>query len=304
MDYQLILDAVHAELRATTPQGTLPDYIPELATVDPDKLGLALRTVDGKTAASGHAQDRFSLQSVAKVLGLSLALTVDPDALWGRVGVEPSGDPFNSLVQLEYEGGIPRNPLINAGALVVCDLLVSRLDEPERALLDFVRELTGCETVGFDERVAASELATGFRNRALVHLMKAFGNIDNEVERVMSFYVHLCALSMSCEELARAFLFLAADGQSGARQVLTRQQARRVNAIMLTCGFYDEAGQFAFYVGLPGKSGVGGGILAIAPGQASIAVWSPGLDDSGNSHLGRIALEKLTQRMGWSVFEG
>ncbi|MEZ0241921.1 MAG: glutaminase, partial [Sphingomonas sp.] len=244
---------------------------------------------------------------ISKVFALTLALGTVGDQLWERVGREPSGNAFNSIVQLEAEQGIPRNPFINAGAIVVSDMLLGR-GEPREAIgemLRFVRGLAGDEAIFIDETVARAEAETGFRNIALANYMRAFGNLRHDADRVLGVYFHQCALAMSCRQLALAGRYLMAGGinpQTG-HSIVSPQRARRINALMLTCGHYDGSGEFAFRVGLPGKSGVGGGILAIAPGRASIAVWSPGLNDRGNSQLGTLALERLVARTGWSIFE-
>lgn len=304
VDLQGILDEIVEELRALPPNGAVAAYIPELARVDPTRLGIAVRCVDGTSFGAGDCDERFSIQSIAKVLSLALACSIDPSAVWSRVGVEPSGDPFNSLVQLEYESGIPRNPLINAGALVVSDVLLGLLPDPKADLLGFVQELAGIENLDYDRRVALSELETGGRNRSLAHLMQSFGNIAHEVEQVLELYVHECSIAMSCAEVARTFSFLADGGrcEDVGRRILSGQQVRRLNALMLTCGFYDEAGEFAFRVGLPGKSGVGGGIVAVCPGRFSVAAWSPRLGPKGNSVLATEALRRFAVRSDASVF--
>lgn len=300
------LEAVRAELGPLIGQGRPADYIPELAKVDPRRLGMAVATVDGETVAAGDADEPFSTQSISKVFALTLALGKVGDGLWTRVGREPSGTPFNSIVQLEHERGIPRNPFINAGAIVVADVLLAghRPREAIGEVVRFVRALADDETVVIDHRVAESEKAHGFRNVALANFMRGWGNLVHPVELVLGLYFHQCALTMSCTQLARAGLFLANGGRSPITglNVVSRARARRINALMLTCGHYDGSGDFAFRVGLPGKSGVGGGILAVVPGVASIAVWSPGLDAHGNSLVGTRALELITQRMGWSIF--
>ena len=300
------LAEVADEMRQRPDRGVVASYIPELARADPQKFGISVVAADGHVAVGGDADVAFSVQSITKVFTLTLALGMIGDRLWRHVGREPSGNPFNSIVQLELERGIPRNPFINAGALAVTDVILSG-HTPREALgeiLDFVRELAEDETIGIDEAVAASEKRTGFRNAALANFMKSFGVLDNPVDYVLGVYFHHCAIAMSCRQLAMAGRYLAHEGRnpSTGLRVISRERARRINAVMLTCGHYDGSGEFAYRVGLPGKSGVGGGILAIAPGTASIAVWSPGLDEAGNSHLGRLALERLTTRMGWSVF--
>ena len=305
---QLILDRVHARLRDEVDRGTVADYIPELKHVDPQRLGLSIQMVDGQSFHAGDADTPFSIQSVSKVFTLTLALGKVGDALWRRVGREPSGSAFNSIVQLEYEHGIPRNPLINAGAIVVADVILAG-HAPREAIgeiVRFVRFLADDDTITIDPEVARSETATGFRNQALANYMRAFGNLHHDVDKVLGVYFHHCALSLSCRQLARAGAFLANRGRlvGGANSVVSEERARRINALMLTCGHYDGSGDFAFRVGLPGKSGVGGGILAIAPGIASIAVWSPGLNANGNSQLGSRALEMIAREADWSIFSG
>jgi glutaminase len=297
---------IAAEMAQRHDRGTVASYIPELAQVDAGQFGLVVIDHDGHVAAAGDCDVPFSIQSISKVFTLTLALGMVGDRLWRHVGREPSGSPFNSVVQLEFERGIPRNPFINAGAIAVTDVILSG-HQPREALGEIVRFmqfLAEDPTIGIDEAVAASEQRTGFRNAALANYMKSFGVIENSVEFTLGVYFHHCAISMSCRQLARAGRFLAHNGKNPAtgHSVVPAQRARRINALMMTCGHYDGSGEFAYRVGLPGKSGVGGGVLAVAPGKASIAVWSPGLDASGNSHLGRVALEALTRRMGWSIF--
>ncbi|MEL6942653.1 MAG: glutaminase [Bacteroidota bacterium] len=304
MNYQTILTSIYHDVKKQPDNGQVAAYIPELAKVPASKFGIHLRDLDGNNYAVGDSEERFSIQSIVKVLSLTLAAKLAGKKVLERVGVEPSGDPFNSLAQLEYERGIPRNPLINAGALVVCDFLMDYLPNPKVDFLAFVRELVGNDIINYDYKVAASEKAFGHRNAALLNLMKSFGNIRHEVNEVLDFYFHQCALSMSCRELTEAFLLFANNGKlySSNQQVITSSQSKRINAIMMTCGFYDEAGEFSFRVGLPGKSGVGGGIIAIHPGEYAVAVWSPPLNEKGNSHLGMLALEYLTTRTGFSIF--
>jgi glutaminase len=294
------------EMRRRPDRGEVATYIPELARVDAKAFGLVVIDVDGRVAAAGDSEMPFSIQSISKVFTLTLALGKVGDRLWRRVGREPSGSPFNSIVQLEFERGIPRNPFINAGAIAVTDVIVSG-HQPREALgeiLRFMQFVADDASITIDKAVAASEQKTGFRNIALANYMKSFSVLDNPVDFTLGVYFHHCAIAMSCRQLAMAGRFLAHLGRHPwtGRSVVPPERARRINALMLTCGHYDGSGEFAYRVGLPGKSGVGGGILAIAPGKASIAVWSPGLDASGNSHLGRIALEELTRRLGWSIF--
>ncbi len=295
-----------AHAAAATDRGKVADYIPSLGNIDPARFGIAIVTPDGAMHCGGDADVPFSIQSVSKVFALTLALGKAGPDLWKRVGVEPSGSAFNSVVQLEGDNGIPRNPFINAGAIVVSDVVLGG-SEPREAigdLLRFVRFLSGDESVFVDNEVANSEAETGFRNVALANYMKSFANMEHRVGDALKVYFHQCAIAMSCRQLAMAGRYLMTDGMhpDTGRAVVTPQRARRILALMLTCGHYDGSGEFAFRVGIPGKSGVGGGILAIVPGKASIAVWSPGLNHRGNSKLGSEALERLASATNWSVF--
>jgi glutaminase len=305
-DLQALVDGIHREIATHAERGKVADYIPELAAVDVRQFGIAVTTVDGREFTAGEADTAFSIQSVSKVFTLTLALGMIGDRLWNRVGREPSGTAFNSIVQLEREGGKPRNPFINAGAIAVADVLLAGHQPKETIgeIVQFVRFLAGDDSIVVDQRVARSETETGFRNFALAQFMRSFGKLDHPAEHVLGVYFHHCALAMTCRQLSHAGLFLAAGGCNPAtgRTVVSRDRARRINALMLTCGHYDGSGDFAYRVGLPGKSGVGGGILVVAPGKASIAVWSPGLNENGNSLLGSQALEMLAQRTGWSIF--
>ena len=303
MDYQRLLDDIDAELRPLLgASGRVASYIPALARVPAAQFGIALRTREGETAAAGDAEVPFSIQSVSKLFTLTLALQTVGDALWERIHREPSGNPFNSLVQLESEQGVPRNPFINAGAIAVADRLLAAGAGKDR-LLSMLTGLAG-EGIGFDEEVAASEAATGFRNIALANFMKGFGKLDHDATEVLDLYFHQCAVRMSCVQLARAAGYLCRDGAHplGGAPVVNERQARRINALMLTCGTYDAAGEFAYRIGLPCKSGVGGGIVAVVPDRLTLAVWSPAVDGSGNSVLGTQALELFATRSGLSIF--
>lgn len=304
MDYQGILNDIENQVSCADLPGQIASYIPELAKVNPNKFGMHLCSVIGDEFSFGDSEEKFSIQSISKVLTLSLALIHEDERLWKRVGVEPSGDPFNSLVQLEYEKGIPRNPLINSGALVVCDVLLDHLQDPKKEYLDFVRNVAENDKINYDVAVAESEKATGYHNRAMINLIKAYGNIKNDIDQVLDLYFHTCSISMSCKELARTFLLYANHGciRKSNEQILSVKRTKRINAIMQTCGFYDEAGEFSFRVGLPGKSGVGGGIAAIYPNMYSVTVWSPKLNAKGNSTAGMEALELLTNMTGSSIF--
>jgi glutaminase len=303
-DYQQILDIIHREVQPLLSKGKVAAYIPELAKVSPQQFGMAVYCLDGRTFTAGDAHVRFSLQSVTKLFALALAFSREKDEIWKRVGREPSGSRFNSLWQLEHECGIPRNPFINAGALVITDILATRYVQPDIAVLQFMRMLADEQSIDFDENVARSERDTSDRNNAIAWLMKDFGNLHNPVDAVIDSYCRQCSITMNCAQLAKAGSFLARHGTipwSGA-QILDASSAKRLNALMLTCGTYDAAGDFAYRVGLPAKSGVGGGIVALVPDDVSVAVWSPGLDPTGNSLAGTYALERFTTLTARSIF--
>ncbi len=304
MDYNQIIKDIQQQLQSVAGRGHVADYIPELATVDPDKFGMHLTCMNGDSFHIGNSEEQFSTQSISKIFALALAMKHAGNKVWKRVDVEPSGTAFNSLVQLEYEAGIPRNPLINSGAIVIADILVGILKSAKGEFLDFVRKLAGSKAIDYNYSVADSERDHGYRNRALANMLKSFGNVHNDVSEVLDFYFHLCSIEMSCKELSQAFLIFANGGviPGNKERVITKLQSQRINALMQTCGFYDEAGDFAFLVGLPGKSGVGGGIVAVHPGEYSVAVWSPRLNKQGNSVLGMKALELLTTKTGKSIF--
>ncbi len=305
MDFQAILKEIHKEVQPVIPQGQVADYIPKLAAVPLEKFGMAVQTLDGDLFTIGDAEENFSIQSISKAYTLTLALQfIGEDRLWERVGREPSGNPFNSLVQLEYENGIPRNPFINAGALVISDIILSNSKDFGNTLLDFVRQRSNNSSIGFDAEVASSEKETGFRNSALANFLKSYGNLVNDVDSVLEAYFLQCSLSMNCVDLAKSFMMLANHGLSpwSGKQILTSSQAKRINSLMLTCGTYDAVGDFAYRVGLPGKSGIGGGIAAFIPGKLSVCVWSPGLNSHGNSLAGTLALELFTTKTGMSIF--
>ncbi|MFN0175240.1 MAG: glutaminase [Saprospiraceae bacterium] len=304
MDYASIIQDIASEVHPLFGQGKVADYIPELGKVSPQQFGLCLQLNDGTSHEFGDSRTKFSIQSISKVFALSRAFGLLGEDLWQRVGVEPSGNAFNSLMQLEYEKGLPRNPLINAGALVVTDILVSKFENPKAEILRYLRQLAGNEAIHFSNSVAESERKTGYRNFALAYFLKSFGNLHNDVEQVLDVYFHQCSVEMTCTELARAMQIFSQHGiePNSAERLLSSSQTKRLNAVMQTCGFYDEAGEFTFAVGLPGKSGVGGGIAALLPGHYSIAVWSPELNKKGNSVLGMKALELFTTLTGSSVF--
>lgn len=304
IDYSGILAEIHEEVQPHLSAGKVADYIPELAAVPARQFGMALVDDRGVVHTCGAADGPFSIQSISKIFTLTLALKELGNDLWQRVGREPSGTAFNSLVHLEYENGKPRNPFLNAGALVVTDAVMGLHADPLAAILAAVHTLSGNPDIAVNPQVAASEQATGFRNASLANFLKSFGRLDHPVDEVLALYYRHCALEMSTVDLARAGFFLMNQGipLGAAAPFISPNRAKYINSLMLTCGTYDSVGDFAYRVGLPGKSGVGGGILAVMPGRFSVAVWSPGLDASGNSLAGTLALEWLTTKTGISIF--
>ncbi|WP_244808706.1 glutaminase [Caballeronia zhejiangensis] len=304
MNYPRFLEQIHADIGPWLEKGRVADYIPELANVPLKTFGMAIVTMAGDVFRVGDADYRFSIQSISKLFACAMAFGLVGDSLWLRVGREPSGTAFNSLVQLESENGKPRNPFINAGALVVSDILCRRFVSAENAFVEFMRRLSGDKTIDYDLRVAESELRHSHRNYAMAHFMASFGNMNMPVEVVINAYSRQCAVAMSCVELAKAALFLGNQGivPSTGERVIDETSAKRLSALMLTCGTYDAVGDFVYRVGLPAKSGVGGGIVAVLPGEMAACVWSPGLDNYGNSLAGVVALERLTTLTGRSLF--
>lgn len=299
---ETLLHQINDDAIAADNWGAPADYIPELSRVDPAQFGIAVALADGSVLTAGDANTLFSVQSITKIFTLAIALGRSGDQLWARVGREPSGRAFNSITQLEQEQGRPRNPFINAGALVITDEVLSGR-APREALaeiIQFVRFAAGNDDIHINEAVAASETAHGHRNAALAHFLASFGNLNNPPEMTLGTYFHHCALEMTARDLAMAGRFLV--HAPALPRLLSTTRIRRINALMMTCGHYDGSGDFAYRVGIPGKSGVGGGILAIVPGVASIAVWSPGLNRYGNSLRGTEALSQLARAMDWSVF--
>lgn len=304
MDYQKVIEKIYDNVVPLWGQGHVADYIPALAEVNPKQCGIAVAGLDGSVFAVGDSSVEFSIQSISKVFTFAMVSRHMGEELWESVGREPSGNPFNSLIQLENEHGKPRNPFINAGALVVTDRLIDLYPRPKEAILDFVRAISGNEDVYYDRRIAQSEREHADRNMALAYFMKSFGNIHNDVETLIDVYCSQCSISMNCEDLAKSFLLFANHGVNpwNGERILTASQAKRLGAVMLTCGFYDESGDFAYRAGLPGKSGVGGGVVGYMPENLAIAVWSPELNRHGNSVIGMEAIEQFTTDIGNSIF--
>jgi len=304
MIYKEVIERIYDSKLNQTGEGKVASYIPALSSIDPKSYAISVCDLEGGEFSIGDSDVRFTIQSISKVFVLAMVSRYLGDKLWERVGREPSGTAFNSLIQLEQERGIPRNPFINAGALVVTDMLIDLYPKPKQAILDFVREVCGTVDIYYNREVAKSELEHSHRNVALANFMKSFGNISNDVETIIDIYCNQCSISMSTKELANSFLFLANSGVNPitGQKVVGPRSAKRMNALMLTCGLYNESGDFAYRVGLPGKSGVGGGVVAIIPGRLAIAVWSPELNSNGNSYRGIATLEQFTTDIGISVF--
>ncbi len=304
INYKETLEEIYHTVKSEKNLGEIANYIPELAKTDPDNFGIYFSSIANEEYGIGDWETKFSIQSISKVLSLSMAYHLIGDKIWERVGVEPSGNAFNSLVQLEADKGIPRNPFINGGAIVICDFLISHLKKPKEEFLHYIKELSGCEDISYSESIAKSEWSVGYRNIALCNFIKSFGNIENDPDEVLDFYFNMCSIQMNCSDLTKTFTFLkdSTFTNSSGHRVLTTSQVKRINAIMQTCGFYDESGEFSFKVGLPGKSGVGGGIVAIFPEKYCITVWSPKLNEKGNSYRGMKFLEAFTTKTKLSIF--
>jgi glutaminase len=304
VDLDEVLREVADRARPHAAEGEIPPSTEALEHVDPDSFGLALVEMDGTDHVIGDVDEPFAIQSISKVFSLVLAMQVADEAegvakeLWERVGVEPTGDPYNSLIQLERHRGVPRNPMINAGALIVDDVLLDHRENPSEAMLELVSDLAG-EKVEIDQIVRDGEVETSARNRAIASLMESFGNLTHDVEEVLDSYGRQCAAAMTARQLARAVRFLGNNGVDPAsgRRILHPELARRATAIMLTCGTYDAAGQFAFDVGFPCKSGISGAIAGVVRDRFGVCVWSPPLEESGNSLAGHMALQDLSERL-------
>ena len=303
-NYKNIIEKAYKLTNSLPDKGKLATYIPELANIDPSKFGVHMTKVDGTNFGIGNNLDKFSIQSIAKVLSLSMAYKIMGEKIWKRIDVEPSGTKFDSLLLLETYNGIPRNPFVNSGAIVICDILISHLENAREDFLAFVRDLSDLPNLTYSDKIADSEKATGYRNTALCNFIKSFGNIKNEPAKVLDFYFDMCSLEMNCQQLSHTFSFLANGGRKlvDGKKIISKSKCKRINALMLTCGFYDESGEFAFKVGLPGKSGVGGGIVTLFPNNYTIAVWSPRLNPHGNSFKGMKLLEEVTTHSELSIF--
>ncbi|WP_419771439.1 MAG: glutaminase [Candidatus Marinarcus sp.] len=305
VNYPLLLKEIEKEIQPLFSKGKVANYIPALSKVDPKQFSMTIQLFDGTSYGVGNQNKAFSIQSISKVFTFTLALKHYGKELYQRVNHEPSGNPFNSLVQLEYENGIPRNPFINAGAIVTTDSLTSiHKDSTFEHILNFIKKTSNDESIVYDNEIFHSEMANGYRNMALINMIKSFNNIHNPIDDVIKTYFKQCSIMMNTQQLAQSMLFLANHGINPLTNevIITESQAKRINSLMLTCGHYDASGDFAYKVGLPGKSGVGGGIVAVVPQKMAICVYSPQLNSQGNSLIGTKALELFTTKTGLSIF--
>ncbi len=290
-----------------TVQGKSASYIPELSKVNPKQLGVVTVNIDGECWYSGDYQSNFTIQSISKVATLILAIMDrGEEYVFSKVGMEPTGDRFNSIIKLEtMRTAKPFNPLINAGAIAVTSMIAGQNTEDKlNRLIGFVKGLCHNNKIWFDEEVYKSESATGYRNRALANFMKDAGIIEGDVEEVLDLYFKQCSIKVNAVDIAMMGAVLAGDGVSPITgdKLMPRSIARLVKTFMVTCGMYDASGEFAVRVGLPAKSGVGGGIMATVPGRMGIGVFGPALDDKGNSAGGIKVLEYISNKLDLSIF--
>jgi glutaminase len=301
------LKAFVDEARKVTKDGKVADYIPALGKADPQELSIAVYYPDGQCFSAGDVQTKITLQSISKVISLALVLMDrGRDTVFKRVGMEPTGDPFNSIAKLETMAPAkPLNPMINAGALVVTHMIKGNsVNERFLRLADFVREMAGDSAISFCEEVARSEFETANLNRSLCYFLKQHHIIEEDVEELLDLYTKQCAIEMDCLGLARIGLVFAMNGkdpQTG-RQIMPVEIARICKTFMVTCGMYNASGEIAIKVGIPAKSGVSGGIMGAVPGKAGIGIFGPALDEKGNSIAGIKLLELLSKQYNLNMF--
>ncbi|HHW71843.1 MAG TPA: glutaminase A [Firmicutes bacterium] len=302
-DYAALLEEVLNECRSQAERGQLATYIPELRKGNPRHAGIALQTATGFFEA-GDTRVEFTLQSISKVLSLLVAIEErGPEAVFAKVGAEPTGDPFNSIMKLEMAERKPPNPMINAGAIAVCSLIPGSSVEERFARIAGLLERILDRPVAIDEAVYRSEKETAHRNRALAHFLKDINCLEGDVEEVLDLYFRQCSILVNCADLARIGMFFAAKGISGAGTPLVSARAvRLVCTFMATCGMYDGSGEFAIQVGIPAKSGVSGGILGAVPGRCGVATFGPALDRKGNSVVGISMLKRVSEILDLSIF--
>lgn len=302
---QAFLDQLYQEFKGIS-AGTLASYIPELARADPDWFGISIVTLDGRAFEVGDVAQKFTIQSISKVFVYGMALEdYGREKLLKKVGVEPTGDPFNSLIRLDEDSKRPENPMVNAGAIATTGLITGH-DPADRLnrMLTMFQNYVGDE-VFVDVSTFISERSTGHRNRAMAHLMLNFGMIDQPIEEALDLYFQQCSVLVTCHDLAVMAATLANQGLNPitGQRAVGAEHVRDILSVMYTCGMYNFAGEWAFRVGIPAKSGVSGGILAVVPNQAGIAVFSPLLDGHGNSVRGLKVFEALSEQYGFHLFD-
>lgn len=302
------LDELVKRYQTSASMGSVANYIPELGKMDPAKLGISLVNMKGECVSSGDAEDLFTIQSISKPIVLLLALMdVGEDVVFSKVGKEPTGDAFNSIVRLEtVQEHKPFNPMINAGAISISQLISGKNNQEKiERILAFTRKISRGSSVKVNQSVYQSEQRTGNRNRAMAYFLKDVGYIETEdVEEVVDLYFMQCAISMHTKELAYIGAVLANDGVdpiSGGHYIPARY-CRIAKSFMATCGMYDGSGEFAINVGIPAKSGVGGGIMGSIKNKYGVGVYGPALDKKGNSYAGYMLLEALSKKMDWTIY--
>ncbi len=301
------LEVLVKEARTYTKNGKVADYIPALGKANPNDLSIAIYYPDGRCISAGDIEEKITLQSISKVISLALVLMDrGQDYVFDRVGMEPTGDPFNSIIKLEtIAPGKPLNPMINAGALVVTHMIKGNsVEERFQRLLSFVREMINDPTITYNEEVARSEFETAHLNRALCYFIKQHNIIEEDVEQLMDLYTKQCAIEMNCLDLSRIGMVFAMDGidpQSG-KQIMPVDVARICKTFMVTCGMYNASGEHAIKIGVPAKSGVSGGIMGTVSGKYGIGIFGPALDEKGNSSGGIKLLELLSAKYKLSLF--
>lgn len=288
-------------------EGKVASYIPALSEADPDDLGIYIVESSGKEYYSGEYDKKFTMQSISKIVTLILAIRDNGRYnVLKKVDVEPTGMGFNSIVNLEARvSGKPYNPMINAGAIVTTSLIDGKnVDEKLDKILDFMRKVTNNNTIDVNESVYLSEKETGNRNRALAYFMKSTGVLNGDVEETLDLYFKQCSIELTAKDLARFGAVLANDGVIPwtNEKIIPKEVCRIVKTIMVTCGMYDASGEFAVNVGIPAKSGVGGGIIATVPRKFGIGIYGPSLDERGNSIAGLKLIEELSKELDLSIF--
>lgn len=292
--------------QAKSKLGEVANYIPELDKAKKDALGICIYDIDGNEYCAGDCEEKFTIQSISKIITLMLAILDNGEEyVFSKVGMEPTGDPFNSIKKLETSSRKrPYNPMINAGAIAVSSMIKGKdAREKFQRLLDFVRKISEDDTLDVNYKIYCGESETGNRNRAMGYFLKSQNIIEGNVEDALDVYFKQCSIEATAKNLARIGLFLARGGKtSTGEQVINPRIATIVKTLMVTCGMYDSSGEFAIRVGIPSKSGVGGGILSVVPGKMAIGVYGPSLDEKGNPIAGVALLEDLSKKLNLTIF--